>query len=153
MQSTLCKLFALSVARIVLFLGSFWIGGRGKMPLSIAIHKQINRLHSAMYWKLLLPLYRWAERLVRHFGKIEALCSLVIGNLRNFQRYEDGIMVLRVSRGLLSPYLYLRFSQDLQSRRGISAHASLIEYSNRSLRTEGSTKTIQLWKRFYAKEL
>ena len=33
-------------------------------------------------------------------------------------------MVLRVSRGLLSPYLYFGFSQDLHLRRGIADHAS-----------------------------
>ena len=47
----------------------------------------------------------------RHFGKIEALCSLVDENLGNFQtKQEDGMMVLRVSRGLLSPSLVFRFS-------------------------------------------
>ena len=32
----------------------------------------------------------------RHFGKIEALCSLVNGNVGNFQRCKVSIMVLRV---------------------------------------------------------
>ena len=35
-------------------------------------------------------------------------------------------MVLRVSRGLLSPFCFFRFSQDLHLRRGIAGRASFI---------------------------
>ena len=50
-----------------------------------------------------------SKDLSRHFEKIEALCFLVNGNVGNFQKCKVSIMVLRVSRGLLSPFLYFRF--------------------------------------------
>ena len=45
----------------------------------------------------------------RHFGKLEALCSLVDWKPRKFSMAnKDCMMVLRVSRGLLSLHLFAK---------------------------------------------
>ena len=51
----------------------------------------------------------WLRPCPRHFDKIEALCLTCNWKPEKFSRkYEESVMVLRVSRGLLSLHLFAK---------------------------------------------